>query len=100
MITHPNPRRGTTPRALLFVVLLLLPSYALAQTSGSVTGTVKDAKTGAPLVAATVTLRKAIDTTAAPLGDLTDDKGVFVIERVPLDVRYTLEVTYLGYEKS
>lgn len=80
--------------------LSLLFSSAAAQTGGTVAGVVVDAQSGAPLVAATVTLSNTVDTSAAVHGDLTDEKGAFSIERVPLGVSFRLDVSYLGYEKN
>ncbi|KXK53569.1 MAG: TonB-dependent receptor [Chlorobi bacterium] len=80
-----------------FLALLLLPAVAAAQTTGTVTGIVTDGATGKPLKAATILLRDASDTTAKPIGDLTDGDGTFTIQQVAIGKPYTLEARYTGY---
>ncbi len=65
-------------------------SQALEQESGTLTGLVSDAETGAPLPGANVVLAGTI------LGASTDSDGVFVIANVPAG-DYEVTVYYVGY---
>ncbi len=94
---HPPTRPSTD--VLIFMALFLAPIVALAQSTGTVTGTVRDAVSGSPMVSASVKLRDPADSTARILGDLTDAKGAFSIDQIPLGRSWTLEVVYVGYEK-
>lgn len=58
------------------LILFLLPITAVAQT-GTLTGVVTDAKTGEPLIGATVILE------GTSLGDATDENGKYFINRIP-----------------
>ncbi|MBL7988119.1 MAG: TonB-dependent receptor [Chlorobi bacterium] len=80
------------------LMLMVLPAIAAAQSTGTVTGVVTDATTGKPLKAATIILRDAADTTAKPIGDLTDDNGAFTVQQVPIGKAFTFEARYTGYE--
>lgn len=80
------------------VLLLLLPAIAAAQSTGTITGIVTDGATGKPLKAATIILRDAADTTAKPLGNLTDANGAFTVQQVPIGKTFTFEARYTGYE--
>jgi outer membrane receptor protein involved in Fe transport len=93
-----NPCRSAFPLVLFAALVLAQPTTADAQSLGRVTGSVKEGETGGPLVGATVLLRDATDSTHAPIGAVTDKKGVFSIERIPLETRYRLEVRSVGYE--
>lgn len=102
-------RPTRTSRRLLLGLIVVSAALAysaiptLAQQTGTgtgtVTGTVHDAGTHAPLVGAAAMLRDATDSTAKPLGAVTNASGVFSIRNVPLETRYTLEVRSVGYEK-
>lgn len=87
-------------RLLLCLTLLCAPVSVLAQSTGTIEGIVRDARSGEPLVGATISLRDASDTSAKSIGDLTDATGAFRIERVSLGRRYKLEASYLGYTPS
>ncbi len=73
----------------LAIFLLGFVSLAYAQ-YGKVTGKVVDAKTGEPIVAAAVYLEEI------GIGTYTDDKGEFILLRVPPGT-YTLRVEFTGY---
>src|SRR5688572_24978905 len=99
MISHPLPRRHVTASFVAIVIAFIAAfGSTSAQTTGTISGIVRDARTRAPLVAATVALRDQSDTTARSLGDLTDATGAFAIERVPIGKSYSVAVTFLGYE--
>jgi len=84
----------------VLALLALLCSPVLAQTTGSVSGTVLDGATRAPLKGATATLHDPGDSAVRRLGGLSDSAGVFRIEGVPVGRRLRLEVRYVGYESA
>lgn len=99
MRSHPYLLQG---RFLLFLPFLLLTTVvAQAQSTGTITGIVKDAKNQSPLVGATVVIRDAADSTARPLGGgEADRQGAFSIERLPLGKTFNLEIRYIGYNRQ
>lgn len=100
MISSLRSRRAIRPIQLAIAIIsIVFANAAVAQTTGSIRGTVRDAAARTPLVSATVTLRDANDSSARPLGDLTDANGAFVIERVPVGKQFRLEVSFIGYDK-
>ena len=79
-----------------FVLLLLaavLPTAAVAQQSGIITGRVTDARTGAPLADVTVTV------TGANLRTLTNAEGTYRISGVPTGSR-EISANRIGYSGS
>ncbi len=76
------------------VVLLLLagvsPQALVAQEQGTITGTVTNAQSGAPLAGAQVSIR------GTGLGILTNEEGVFLLLNVPAG-RVEVRVEYIGY---
>ncbi len=84
-------------RRLLLIALLLTsgpPVVACAQVAGAtLTGTVRDAETGAPLPGVNVFLAETT------LGTATDTSGRFVLRGVPLG-RHRLYVSRVGYEAA
>ncbi len=82
---------------LLPLALLIVTTIAQAQSTGSVTGTVVDAASGAPLAGATAVIRPAADSTATPLGATTDTSGRFTVDHLSIGTRYRLEVRMIGY---
>ena len=76
--------------ATLFVLLLLAPLSAAAQSSGTLAGTVTDAEDGAPLPGVNVVL-PALDRGAA-----TGPNGQFSLRSVPAGT-HTLEARFVGY---
>ena len=71
-------------------VLLLVPSLAFAQDTGTVEGLVTDGETGDPLPGANVTFPEL------DLGAATNPDGLYTIENVP-EGTYSLRVTFIGY---
>ncbi|MEP7219066.1 MAG: carboxypeptidase regulatory-like domain-containing protein, partial [Bacteroidota bacterium] len=90
------------PARFLFLsaVLLLTPLMARAQATGTVSGIVRDAGTHAPMKGATAVLRDPSDSTRKPLGNLSNDKGMFSIDHAVIGRTYTLDVVYVGYERQ
>jgi TonB-dependent SusC/RagA subfamily outer membrane receptor len=80
---------------ILFPALLLISGNLLAQ-SATVTGTVKDAKTGESLVGATVELVGKVQTTGR-IGAITNPEGKYTIRSVPPG-EYTLRLQFVGYK--
>ncbi|MCB9231891.1 MAG: TonB-dependent receptor [Bacteroidia bacterium] len=78
----------------LFYLLLALPLLAQDFTQ-TIRGSVIDTDSKSPLVAATVVI---IDAEKIIGGAYTDEEGRFSIAKVPIG-RYTIRVTYLGYEE-
>jgi len=65
-----------------------LPVYA--QATGKLTGTVSDAKTGEPLIGATVILE------GTELGDATDTNGRYTISNIPTKT-YNVKASFVGF---
>lgn len=78
---------STTFLALLIIVL---PRFAWAGTTGKIAGKVVDARTGEPLVGATVEI---VDT---KLGAITDPNGSYFIIEIPPGT-YEVKASYVGY---
>ncbi len=64
---------------------------------GVISGKVIDATTNEPMPYASVALI-SVRTEKAVTGGLTDDRGTFLIEEVPVGA-YTMEVSFIGYQK-
>jgi iron complex outermembrane receptor protein len=79
-------------QTLTLVLLLLVGALAQAQNK-TITGTVKDPKSGETLIAASVIVK------GTSTGVMTDVNGKFTIE-LDLSTPKTLEITYLGYQKQ
>jgi len=77
--------------SLLVFALLFIPAVSFGQATGSIGGTVVDAKDGSPLFNATVKI------VGSKMGALTDENGEFVILNVDVGT-YTLEASYIGYD--
>jgi len=75
---------------LLFIVALLYSAFSFAQT-GTLRGTISDAKNKETLVGATVRLA------GTQMGAATDINGFFSIAKVPAG-KYTVEITYVSYK--
>jgi hypothetical protein len=95
-----RPRRALNRTFLLCAAAHLLPLLAHAQSAGSVAGVVADAATHAPLKGATAMLRDAADSSAKPLGAITDAAGAFTIDHAALGRSYRLEISYVGYDRK
>lgn len=75
----------------LFIALFMLSNGVLyAQTSGTITGTVKDAKTGEPLIGATVVLE------GTNLGAATNAEGRYTINNIPTKT-YNVKASFVGF---
>ena len=78
--------------------LLLLAGPALAQPTARMKGTVLDDK-GEPLAGVTALLTEA-GSTANPRGTATDVNGIFLFDNLQAGTRYSLTVSYVGYENQ
>lgn len=72
-----------------FFVLVLLQNEIYSQT-GVLSGTVSDAKTGEPLIGATVILE------GTTIGSATNNDGRYFIRNIPAN-SYNITVSYIGY---
>jgi len=78
---------------ILFVTLAFLPNQIFAQTTGSIGGTVTDAKDNTPLVGAIVKIE------GTQRGAETDANGEYVILNIDVG-KYTVIASYVGYTAS
>ncbi|RMF54770.1 MAG: carboxypeptidase-like regulatory domain-containing protein, partial [Calditrichaeota bacterium] len=78
---------------LILLLSLFFVSLLYAGTTGKIVGTVRDSKTGEPLIGANVVLE------GTQMGISTDQDGYFVLINVPPGV-YTLTVHYIGYASA
>lgn len=76
---------------LLFAFLILYSGNSYSQSTGSIGGSVVDAKDNSPLIGATVKLA------GYNIGAVTDDNGNFIILNVDVGT-YTVEASYIGYD--
>ncbi len=76
----------------LFLVLLLIPVIAFAQSAGKMTGVIIDQSTGEPLPGVNVILEGTM------LGASTDIDGYFVVLNIPVGV-YSIRASYIGYKE-
>jgi len=76
--------------ALLFLSFIFIAQASIAQSTGSIAGTVTDAKTGEPLIGATVILE------GTNLGDATDREGRYKISNIPAN-SYNIIASYVGF---
>jgi len=79
-------------KKLLTVIIMMLCTFQLAYSQGSVSGTVTDARTGEPLPGVSVVLSEI------QRGAATDLDGEYFIADVPSGT-LTLTVTYIGYTR-
>ncbi|MGA9117598.1 MAG: TonB-dependent receptor [Bacteroidota bacterium] len=84
-----EPRR----HAVLLGLLLCLGGVAVAGTTGKITGTVRDAQTGEPIVGASIVIE------GTRTGAATDVDGYYVILNVPPG-RHTLAGSAVGYTRK
>lgn len=80
-------------KQVLLVLLLTLSSFGLYAQKGSITGNVKDGKTGEALIGASV----FVDGTT--LGTVTDFDGNYTIPNVPIGT-VTVKCSFISYETS
>lgn len=66
--------------------------------SGKISGTLIDSASNNPLESATVTISKSRDSIIVS-GALTDEDGVFLLERVPFGT-YTAKFNFIGYQPT
>lgn len=72
-------------------LILILPFFVFAGTTGKLAGTIKDAQTGEPLVGANVMIE------ATSFGAATNADGEFVILNISPG-RYNIKFSFIGYE--
>ncbi len=77
---------------IVFTLALSLP-FAQAQSTGTLTGTVTDARSGEPLQGANVGIE------GTSLGAATDPEGFYEIRNIPVG-SYVVVATFVGYETS
>lgn len=82
-------------KQFLFGLSFLCITFA-ASAQAVLTGTVTDAKSGEPIPYANTFLTSKKDSTLL-LGGITDDKGVFRIEQIPVGT-YSLKISFIGYQ--
>ena len=81
-------------KQLLFALTLLFSFQALGfQSTGTLSGYVREAKTDIPIPGATV---KVLDTS---LGAITSADGYFKIENVPTQ-SFTVQASFVGYQSE
>lgn len=78
---------------LCFMSMLVFSSSTLAQTNGSITGTVKEKNTDIPLPGANILIK------GTTLGAASGNDGSFTISNVPPGT-YSLETSFIGYHKQ
>ncbi|MFN8348993.1 MAG: TonB-dependent receptor [Spirosomataceae bacterium] len=76
-------------QVLVFIAALLCSAFSFAQT-GTIQGTISDAKNKETLIGATARI------VGTQIGAATDVNGFFSINKVPAG-KYTLEITYVSY---
>ncbi len=94
-IMRPSSRKCPTKQWMLLLVLLILSATVKAQT-GKVTGQIRD-EAQQPVVAATVLLKKATDSSLVKVA-LSDTTGGWQLDNIPFS-RYFITVTYIGYKE-
>ncbi len=80
-------------KMLLLLIVLAMPMYIFAQSSGKIIGVVKDKDTGEPLPGVNVFLQDTY------IGSTTDVDGYFVLLNVPVGT-FNLEISYVGYQST
>ena len=79
--------------ALFLVVFLLLSNFAIAGTTGKLSGKVTDATSGDPIVGANIIIQGTY------LGAAADVDGYYYINNIPPG-EYTIAVSAVGYQKT
>jgi hypothetical protein len=85
--------RRTLSLCALFVLFASQVSWALAGTSGGISGTITDAKTGAPIAGVQLEIRSASQT----ITTTTDSQGHYIALSLQPD-DYTLTASKEGYD--
>jgi hypothetical protein len=75
------------------LILFVIITKANAQSTGVISGMVKDAKTGEPLFGATVRLE------GSELGAISDINGFYTINNIPAKA-YNVTASYIGYKNA
>ncbi len=75
----------------IILVFLIIPFTAQAQSTGKLSGFVKDAKTEEPLIGVTVKVEET------DLGGVTDLNGYYTINNIPAK-SYNVTASYVGYK--
>ena len=76
-----------------FLLILLIPFLIYAGTTGKLSGTIKDALTGEPLVGANIII------VGTDLGGATDINGNYVILNISPG-SYSVKISYIGYVQN
>jgi hypothetical protein len=79
----------------LIIIFISLVVYSSGDLSQNIRGTVHDEVTGLPLIGASVVI---LDSQPI-IGTITDQNGNFIFKNVPVG-RRSLEISYIGYNKS
>jgi TonB-dependent starch-binding outer membrane protein SusC len=70
----------------------VLQAQSENERTGTITGTIRDKRSGGPLFGAT------IGVSGTSIGVVTDEKGSYVLRNVPANRRVRLRVNYVGYK--
>jgi len=75
----------------IFLIVALISTFLLGGTTGKLSGVIKDADTGEPLVGANILIE------GTSFGAATNLKGEYVILNIPPG-RYNVRISFIGYE--
>lgn len=75
----------------LIILLIVIPFILFAGTTGKLTGTIKDAQTGEPLIGANILIE------GTDFGAASNVNGEYVILNIPPG-RYNVKISFIGYE--
>lgn len=78
-------------KLILLLLVILVPMFVYAGTTGKIAGVVKDKSTGEPLPGVNIIIE------GTTLGGATDIDGYYVILNVPVGM-YNLKASYIGYK--
>lgn len=73
------------------ILLIIIPFILFAGTTGKLTGTIKDAQTGEPLIGANILIE------GTDFGAASNVNGEYVILNIPPG-RYNVKISFIGYE--
>lgn len=77
----------------IFLIIITISSLSIAGTTGKLSGKIKDALTGEPLIGANVIIE------GTNLGTASDMDGNYVILNIPPG-RYSVKFSYIGFEST
>ena len=83
-------------RQLAFVVLMATGLFSFAQTQAEVSGNVKDASNGEPLIGVTILAKNA--STGFETGTVTNLDGNYSLRQLPLGGPYEINISYIGFQ--